>query len=94
MIHRLIGILFTFAALAVMAFAILNMGNYRSMCFNDSEDSVAKHTLITIDDAEEVVVEEAIVEDVVSEDVIVEEATEAAIEEIEAEPTTDTYIAG
>lgn len=88
MIHRLIGILFTLASLAVMAFAILNMGNYRSICFNDSKDGVVELTPISVDDAEEVVMEETIVEDI-----IVEEATEAAIEEIEAEPTTDTDIA-
>lgn len=36
MIQRFIGILFTLATLAVIAFAILNHGNYHSICFDES----------------------------------------------------------
>ena len=31
--NRIIGILFTIATLAIIVFAILNYGNYRSLCF-------------------------------------------------------------
>ena len=34
MINRLLGWLFTLAALAVVVFAALNWGNYTSMCFD------------------------------------------------------------
>ena len=40
MIQRFIGILFTLATLAVIAFAILNHGNYHSICFNESATTV------------------------------------------------------
>lgn len=39
MIQRFIGILFTLATLAVIAFAILNHGNYHSICFDESDAS-------------------------------------------------------
>lgn len=35
MINRLFGTLCAFAIIAVMVFAILNHGNYRSMCFKE-----------------------------------------------------------
>jgi hypothetical protein len=40
MIQRFIGILFTLATLAVIAFAILNHGNYHSICFDESAATV------------------------------------------------------
>ena len=40
MIQRFIGILFTLATLAVIAFAILNYGNYHSICFDESATTV------------------------------------------------------
>lgn len=33
MINRILGTLFTLAIVALMVFAVLNWGNYRSMCF-------------------------------------------------------------
>lgn len=43
--NRLLGILFTLAAIAAMVFAIINYGDYRSILFaeeaNVSEDSIA-----------------------------------------------------
>ena len=33
---RVVGTLFCLVAIAVMVFAVLNYGNYRSMCFNAS----------------------------------------------------------
>lgn len=33
--NRIIGILFTIATLAIIVFAILNYGNYRSLCFTE-----------------------------------------------------------
>lgn len=37
--NRVLGVFFTIIAVAVMIFAILNIGNYTSLCFN-SEGSV------------------------------------------------------
>ena len=45
MINRIFGWLFTLAALAVVVFAVLNRGNYSSMCSNkdcEAEEVVAK----------------------------------------------------
>ena len=45
MINRIFGWLFTLAALAVVVFAVLNRGNYSSMCFNkdcEAEEVAAK----------------------------------------------------
>lgn len=36
---RLLGWLFAIAALAIVAFAVLNYGNYTSMCFDDNDTS-------------------------------------------------------
>lgn len=36
---RVVGTLFCLVAIAVMAFAVLNYGNYRSMCFDASESA-------------------------------------------------------
>lgn len=35
--NRILGIVFTIAAIAVMVFAVLNWGNYTSLCFTKSE---------------------------------------------------------
>jgi hypothetical protein len=40
MIKRVLGWLFTIVALAVVAFAVLNRGNYTSMCFDKTETVV------------------------------------------------------
>ena len=40
MIKRILGWLFTLVALAVVAFAVLNRGNYTSMCFDKTESVV------------------------------------------------------
>lgn len=37
MIKRILGWLFTLVALAVVVFAVLNRGNYTSMCFDKTE---------------------------------------------------------
>lgn len=42
MIQRFIGILFTLATLTVIAFAILNYGNYHSICFDESAASTVE----------------------------------------------------
>ena len=44
MINRILGTLFTLAALAIILFAILNRGNYRSMLFGKSEESAVEIT--------------------------------------------------
>lgn len=44
MINRILGTLFTLAALAIILFAILNRGNYRSMLFGKSEEPATEIT--------------------------------------------------
>lgn len=44
MINRILGTLFTLAALAIILFAILNRGNYRSMLFGKSEEPAVEIT--------------------------------------------------
>lgn len=39
MMKRVVGTLFCLVAIAVMVFAVLNYGNYRSMCFDASESA-------------------------------------------------------
>lgn len=39
MINRLLGTLCAIAIIAVMVFAILNRGNYRSMCFEETANA-------------------------------------------------------
>ena len=36
--NRILGIIFTVIAIAVMVFAILNWGNYKSLCFKGGDD--------------------------------------------------------
>lgn len=73
MINRIFGWLFTLAALAAVVFAVLNRGNYTSMCFNS--DSVAEEVVVEeVDEIEEPVVELLDVEDVAEDDVPVIDA--------------------
>ena len=36
--NRILGIIFTVVVIAVMVFAILNWGNYKSLCFKGGDD--------------------------------------------------------
>ena len=68
MINRIFGWLFTIAALAVVVFAVLNRGNYTSMCFNnagEAEEVVAQE----VKEIEEPVVELPDAEDDAADDV-------------------------
>lgn len=58
MINRLLGIIFTVAALAAIVFAVLNYQNIRSLCFNKS-DITAEEPIIEVPTPE---VEEPILE--------------------------------
>lgn len=42
MINRLFGVLFALITIAVITFAALNAGNYRSLCFTDEPTSPAE----------------------------------------------------
>lgn len=55
MIKRLIGLLFTLATLAVVCFAIMNWGNYRSMLFRGAD--VATEQTAAVEQRDSVVVE-------------------------------------
>lgn len=55
MIKRLIGTLFTLATLAVVCFAIMNWGNYRSMLFGGAD--AATEQTATVEQRDSVVVE-------------------------------------
>ena len=59
MINRIFGWLFTLAALAVVAFAVLNRGNYTSMCFNKEAEVDTKSVSVApeVNEIEEPVVE-------------------------------------
>ncbi|MBR2975735.1 MAG: hypothetical protein IKC57_02705 [Alistipes sp.] len=74
MINRILGTLFTLAALAIILFAILNRGNYRSMLFGKSEEPAVEITEGVTTEAAEAIdtaVEEAIpVEESSSEQVV------------------------
>ena len=70
MINRILGTLFTLAALAIILFAILNRGNYRSMLFGKSEEPTTE-TAEAIDTADaelDLKEEEALSEQVVEEE--------------------------
>ena len=79
MINRLLGIVFTLVALAIITFAALNFGNYSSMVFNEGEQDAACEIL-----AEEAVEAEEVVVEVDS-----LEMTEIIAPGIEAEPATE-----
>ena len=46
MINRIFGWLFALVTLAVVVFAVLNMGNYTSMCFDDAEEVVEAEVIV------------------------------------------------
>lgn len=46
---RLLGWLFAIIALAVIAFAVLNYGNYTSMCFNDDKSKCETTSITSVD---------------------------------------------
>ena len=66
--NRLLGTLFALATLAAIAFAILNYGNYTSMCR-------AQEIAAEVNCEAEIVIEEneALIEDATSEDILFEE---------------------
>ena len=68
--NRVIGVLFALATIAIVAFAILNTGNYRSMCFT-AEEEVASTTIEVV----ETVVEENIPDAEGTEDIVIEPLT-------------------
>lgn len=51
--NRLLGILFTLAAIAAMVLAILNYGEYRSMLFTDR--SASSEAIAPLDSTEEII---------------------------------------
>lgn len=78
MIKRVLGWLFTLVALAVVAFAVLNRGNYTSMCFDKTEtvvNEIEEPVVELPDDAVDAVdVAEAVVEADVAADAPIIEA--------------------
>lgn len=71
MINRIFGWLFTLAALAVVVFAVLNRGNYTSMCFNKEAEVDTKLVSVApeVNEIEEPVVELPDTEDDAADDV-------------------------
>ena len=61
MIKRIIGVLFTLVTLAIVVFAVMNYGNYRSMLGMKSEGD-AKQPTEQVEAADSVEVADAIVE--------------------------------
>lgn len=59
MINRILGTLFTLAALAIILFAILNRGNYRSMLFGKSEEPATETMELVVESATETATEAA-----------------------------------
>ena len=53
MINRILGTLFTLAALAIILFAILNRGNYRSMLFGRVEEPATEAMELAVESATE-----------------------------------------
>lgn len=52
MINRVFGWLFTLATLAVIVFAILNRGNYSSMCFDEMDEMEEGVEVVAIEENE------------------------------------------
>lgn len=48
--NRVLGIIFTIVAIAAMVFAILNWGNYKSLCFTKAETE--SEEVIPVDEVE------------------------------------------
>lgn len=57
MINRILGTLFTLAALAIILFAILNRGNYRSMLFGKSEEPATETMELAVESTTETATE-------------------------------------
>lgn len=72
--NRVLGIIFSIVAIAVMVFAVLNWGNYTSLCFTGEDAATAEEVVdieetTVMDEATEVtdIQETAEQEDIVSE---------------------------
>ena len=52
MINRVFGWLFTLATLTVIVFAILNRGNYSSMCFDEKDEMEEVVEVVAIEENE------------------------------------------
>ena len=80
---RVVGTLFCLVAIAVMVFAVLNYGNYRSMCFDASERAEM------VEETEDLPCVEACdslaVEPVVTPEEVVEVVEEQKIESLDTE---------
>lgn len=55
--NRVLGIIFTIVAIAAMVFAILNWGNYKSLCFTKAETE--NEEVIPVEEVEMEIIEEA-----------------------------------
>lgn len=55
--NRVLGIIFTIVAIAAMVFAILNWGNYKSLCFTKAETE--SEEIIPVEEVEMEIIEEA-----------------------------------
>ena len=55
--NRVLGIIFTIVAIAAMVFAILNWGNYKSLCFTKAETQ--SEEIIPVEEVEMEMIEEA-----------------------------------
>jgi hypothetical protein len=55
--NRVLGIIFTIVAIAAMVFAILNWGNYKSLCFTKAETE--SEEVIPVEEVEMEMIEEA-----------------------------------
>ena len=54
--NRALGIIFTIVAIAAMVFAILNWGNYKSLCFTKAE--AESEEIIPVEEVEMEMIEE------------------------------------
>ena len=54
--NRALGIIFTIVAIAAMVFAILNWGNYKSLCFTNTETQ--SEEIIPVEEVEMEMIEE------------------------------------
>ena len=81
--NRIIGILFTITTLAIIVFAILNYGNYRSMCFNASGRAEMVEETVDLPCVE--ACDSLAVEPVVTPEEVVEVVEEQKIESLDTE---------
>lgn len=56
--NRALGIIFTIVAIAAMVFAILNWGNYKSLCFTNTEAESESEEIIPVEEVEMEMIEE------------------------------------